>query len=130
MRQTGERRRGPDQGTHDAVDEQNDYGAEFGERRIREIVRSELRLMFGRLVADDRTYSTRAGCGPAGYSRDAWRDLARRIGRRRGRFWIVTRDELDKYERREPQPVATEPASAWSPAAAARSMHLRSVGGR
>ena len=107
--------------------------ASLAAHEVREIVRDELRRMFGRVLgADDRTYSTRAGCSPDGYSRDAWRDLARRIGRRRGRYWVVTSQELDTHERGERDPKQSNDRSAtstWSPAVAARSLGLRPAGG-
>jgi hypothetical protein len=116
----------------DAANQQD--AASFDARKVREIVRDELRRMFSRVFSDERTYSTRAGCAPEGYSRDAWRDLARRIGVKRGRYYVVSADELRAHERGE-HPVKQEPANdapapaAWHPRDAARALGLRQVGG-
>ncbi|HEY6461079.1 MAG TPA: hypothetical protein VIY73_13035, partial [Polyangiaceae bacterium] len=74
-----------------------------------------------------KEYSSRAGCAPAGYSREAWRDLARRIGVKRGRYFYVSAAELDTHERgqREPKPANDAPPSTWTPAVAANAMGLR-----
>jgi hypothetical protein len=77
------------------------------------------------------TYSTRPGCAPPGYSRDAWRALAHRIGVRRGRYHFVDAATLEAHERgeREPKPQTAAPASNWTPADAARAVGLRAVEG-
>lgn len=102
------------------------------ERQVRALVRDELRRAFAR-VADDRTYSTRANCAPPGYSRDAWRALAHRIGVRRGRYYVVSADQLAAYERgeHEPKPAAPAndaPARPWHPGMSAEAAGLRPVG--
>lgn len=102
------------------------------ERAVRALVRDELRRMLARLVADDRVYSTREGCAPPGYSRDAWRSLARRLGVRRGRYWYVSAEQLEAYERgdRDAKP-ANDPAPArpWHPSMAAEARGMRTAGG-
>ena len=106
--------------------------SEIDERRVRQIIREELRALFGRVFGDERTFSTRKGESPPGYSRDAWRDLARRIGVKRGRWYYVSAEALDAYERgdRDVKPSNdSAPASGWSPADAARALGLRAVGG-
>jgi hypothetical protein len=110
----------------------NQDAATLDARKVREIVRDEVRRLLGRMFTDERTYSTRAGCGPEGYSRDPWRDLARRIGRKRGRYFVVTAAELDAHERgdRDPKPANDAPApEPWHPRMAARALGLRPVGG-
>ncbi len=111
----------------------------LGEREVRALIRDEVRRILARGIGEE-TYSTRSGCGPDGYSRDAWRDLARRIGRRRGRYWYVSAEELETYEGRRggsgeraayfrsmetPVPAA-EP---WHPSMAAKAANLRAVDG-
>jgi len=76
-----------------------------------------------------KTYSTRAGQWPPGYSRDAWRGLAKQIGTRRGRYWFVEADVLRAHEQRPPAP--TVKSSTWSPAEAADGLRRvsRAAGG-
>jgi hypothetical protein len=113
------------------------YTAPMSEVEVQRIARAVAPLVLAQLAAaltgaGDRTlvYSTRVGCSPPGYSRDAWRDLARRIGRRRGRYWFVSHEELDAYEHRERDPKpANDPApSKWHPSQAARALGLRPAG--
>jgi hypothetical protein len=100
------------------------------EREVRRLVREELRALLARL-ADDVVYSTRAGCAPTGYARDAWRQIAHRIGVRRGRYWIVTAQQLAAHEQRQTTPAATpttpanDDAAPWRPEQAAVAMGLR-----
>jgi len=77
------------------------------EAAVRRIVREELDSLLRRLLAvadEPRTYSTRKGEAPPGYSREAWRALAHTIGARRGRYWYVDAARLEAHERgtREP----------------------------
>ena len=100
---------------------------------VRRVVREELRGMLGRLLADEPAeYSSRRGHGPPGYAAREWRALAKRIGTRRGRWYVVTRAQLEALEatRRAPaESTAPAPAndatSAWTPAAALESVGLR-----
>jgi hypothetical protein len=76
------------------------------------------------------SYSTRAGEAPLGYSRDRWRQIAHAIGRRRGRYWLVSAAELAAYEGRACADVSGSPArSSWSPAVAANDLGLRVLDG-
>ena len=108
----------PTKDTRDAAEEQSQRST------IRRIVREELRGLLARLVTDERSYSTRPGCWPEGYSRDTWRSLARRIGVRRGRWYVVTHAQLEAHERGEPAPVTPRPSTSWSPAEAADGLRL------
>ena len=80
-----------------------------------------------------RTYSTRAGGAPDGYSRESWRAIAHTIGRKRGRYFFVTQAELDAYEGRVEAkleaPVNDASVAPWHPRDAARSLGLRPTGG-
>jgi len=109
------------------------HATELTEQRVRAIVREELRRMFGRLLSDDRIYSSRASHGPVGYSREAWRQLAKRIGVKRGRWWIVTHEQLEAYEQRQRLPqadaVASAKPSSWHPSQIAIEMGWRPVRG-
>jgi hypothetical protein len=82
---------------------------------VRELVREELRRMFARVFAPE-PWSTRAGCAPPGYSREAWAAVAKTIGVKRGRYWVVTPEALDEHERgnRDAQP-ANDSARPWDP---------------
>ena len=123
---------GPARNRHDAADKHVERTTRIDEREVRRVVRDELRRMLARLVDDDRVYSTRRGCAPEGYSRDAWRDLARRIGVPRGRYWVVTQAQLAAYEAGQaapPPPANDAPASTWTPADAMRDLGLRPAGG-
>ncbi len=73
-------------------------------------------------------WSTRRGHAPAGYSRREWQRIARQIGTRRGRWFVVTPEQLAAYEGRSAPAAATPPAPSpppWTPAAA-----LADVGAR
>jgi hypothetical protein len=77
-----------------------------------------------------RAYSSRKGMGPPGYAADTWRALSQRIGIRRGRWWVVTSEQLEAHERAE------RAASAVPEVPAATNWHpshdvapLRVVGG-
>ena len=100
------------------------------ERQVRALIRDELRRLLGRLVEDDCVYSTRNGCAPPGYSRDTWRCLARRIGVKRGRYYVVTAEHLAAHERGETVKPANDPQpSTWTPADAAEAVGLRKACG-
>ncbi len=98
-------------------------------------MREELRGLLARLLADEpRDYSSRRGCGPAGYADRVWKTLAKQLGVKRGRFWVVTRTQLETYEaaQRAPASSVTVPAAndtaadpAWSPSAALEAAGLR-----
>src|SRR5271166_3618782 len=102
---------------------------------IRRVVREELRAMLGRLADDEpRDYSSRRGRGPAGYAHRDWQAIAKAIGTRRGRWWVVSRAALEAYEASRQGATATPPltppandaaAPAWSPRAALEAAGLR-----
>jgi hypothetical protein len=81
----------------------------------------------------ERTYSTRKGGKPDGYADEAWRDIAGRLGVRRGRWYYVDAATLETYERGEsrPQPatIAKAATPAWHPSQAAEDSGLRIVKG-
>jgi len=131
MTRTGQRRRAPSQELAGAVVDDH-HAAPLDERKVRAIVREELRALFGPLLNEERVYSSRRGHGPEGYSDEAWKDLARRIGTRRGRWYIVTVEQLAAHEAgdRDPKPANDSPApAAWHPSMAARALGLRPAGG-
>jgi hypothetical protein len=84
-----------------------------------------------------KTYSTRAGGAPEGYSRESWRAIAHKIGTRRGRYVFVSQAELDAFERdRDAKPVGQAPANddapsstPWHPSMAASALGLRPTRG-
>jgi hypothetical protein len=124
MSQIGERRRGADQAHRDAVTRRPDHSTDV-ERvatRAAEIVLARITCA---LVGAPETYSTRAGCAPPGYSRDAWRRVARQIGTRRGRWYVVTREQLDAHERGQIAHATANDATEWSPASALAGAGLR-----
>lgn len=103
-------------------------------RAVAPIVMAQLVTALG--AVGTATYSTREGCAPDGYSRDAWRALARRIGVRRGRYWYVSQSQLDAHERRRDehdhhdQQAPANDADAWTPADSAAAAGHRGNGGR
>jgi hypothetical protein len=121
-----QRRRGSGQEHRDAADGRHETStAPEDVEAIRALVRAELRSILGPILEDKpATYSTRRGEWPPGYSRDAWRNIARRIGTRRGRWWVVSADALAAYERGERAQAAAE-TPAWSPTSALASVGLR-----
>jgi hypothetical protein len=60
-------------------------------------------------------YSTRKGHAPPGYSREAWKTLARTIGTKRGRWYFVDAATLAEYEAPTTAPTSPPLARAWSP---------------
>jgi hypothetical protein len=103
--------------------------APIDERTVRALVRDELRRMLAR---EERVYSTRAGDAPPGYGREAWRAIAHAIGTKRGRYWYVTAEQLETYERqRDAKPANDSPKpSTWHPRMAGEALGLRKVGGQ
>jgi hypothetical protein len=96
--------------------------------QVRAIARAELRTMLAVLLADEpEHYSSRRGHAPSGYAHRAWQRIARAIGTRRGRWYVVTREQLEAYERgsNSSTPNAANDAEAWSPSAALESVGLR-----
>ena len=81
------------------------------------------------LARSSRMFSTKRGEAPDGYSRDAWRKVARTIGVKRGRHYFVTQAQLDAYEGTSAPAAPSTSTAAWSPADAARDLGLRLVGG-
>ena len=77
------------------------------------------------------TYSSRKGHAPPGYSDEAWKPIAAKIGTRRGRWFVVSQEQLEAYERGEKLrgagPLVLSSPSKWSPADAASSLRLRAV---
>jgi hypothetical protein len=100
---------------------------------VKALVRAELRGLLTKLLDDRPTaYSSRRGHGPPGYAERDWKALAKRLGVRRGRWWVVERSALEAYEaRRDSKPGNDAPATAatWTPATAATDLGLRLVGG-
>jgi hypothetical protein len=101
------------------------------EQRVRAIIREELRRMFARVVSEERVYSSRKGHEPPGYSSDAWKALPKRIGTKRGRWYVefahltitaaprpVTvgprRRALHESRRAACDPCATRGSCTWS----------------
>jgi hypothetical protein len=121
-------RRGAGQPHRDAPTGRTQHSTPLDAEQVRAIARDEIRQMLGRLLADEpATYSTRAGQAPPGYSRDVWRAVARAIGTRRGRWWVVTRAQLAAHERAQGTAAtsAENDSEPWTPAAALRSIGLR-----
>ncbi len=94
------------------------------------------RLLGALRPASPPVYSTRRGHGPPGYADREWKRIARIIGARRGRWWYVTAEELQAFERRSSAPApATSSArpvandAAWTPDDTLRELGLRSTRG-
>jgi hypothetical protein len=81
-------------------------------------------------AAKPASYSTRAGEALPGYPRDEWRRVARAIGTKRGRWWVVTVEVLEEHERRvslgavHSDTPANDAGPEWSPSAALASVDL------
>ena len=110
-----------------------------------------LRARVGRLLAPDvfaagmtaakrptGTYSSRKGHGAPGLSEEQNKQIAERIGRRRGRWFVYTAEDLERYEReqRDGKPANNSPpapalasAPKWHPADTLPSVRRRVVGG-
>jgi|HubBroStandDraft_1064217.scaffolds.fasta_scaffold778951_1 hypothetical protein len=137
MTRKGQRRRGCPPQDPDAAKSEAKDAAPMTSAQVQRIARAVAPLVIAQFAAAlTRTadasivFSTRRGCGPEGYSRDAWRDLARRIGRKRGRYFYVTAAQLEAHERGAKSTPATEAkASTWHPSQAAASLGLRVLGG-
>jgi hypothetical protein len=71
-------------------------------------------------------YTSRRGHGPPGYEHRRWQRIAREIGTKRGRWYVVTAEQLAAREaaRRPTEPVS-EPATSSD--ALARRLGLRLV---
>jgi hypothetical protein len=97
---------------------------------VRALVRAELRGLLVKLLDDRPTvYSSRKGHHAPGYAEREWKALAKRLGVRRGRWWVVERSVLEAYEAQgdgKPQNDTAAPTpSTWSPAAALAEAGLR-----
>ncbi len=101
---------------------------------VRRLVRDELRGLLAHLVDEEtREYSSRRGHGPPGYAHRVWQAIAKRIGVKRGRWFVVTGDALDEYEAKQRASAAPAPAppandstaEEWSPRAALAAAGLR-----
>jgi hypothetical protein len=128
-----ERRRGGHHAHPDATGQGDDHGAALTEdqvRAVRAIIRAEWHSFLARAF-NDQTFSTRAGCAPPGYARDAWRALARKIGCKRGRYWVVRAEQLALYEQRDRGSISNAPpATVWNALASVEAARARRAGGR
>lgn len=105
-------------------------------REVRRIARAVAPLLVAQLAAAlmgaaDRTtvYSSRRGHGPPGYADDAWRALARQIGTRRGRWYVVTADALAAHEAGgHRHPIAGATPTTWDPVASLEAARARRAG--
>ena len=125
-------RRGAGQPHPDALDGQGHDAAPLDERKVRAIVREELRTLFARVVSEEQVYSSRKGHGAPGLSDEANKRIALAIGRRRGRWYVYTAAELAAYEAgdRDAKPANDAPApSTWHPSMAAGALGLRPIRG-
>lgn len=121
-------RRGAGQPHRDALPRQGHDSTSLDRSEIRALIREELRRMFAvALDVDERTYSTRTGCGPEGYSRESWRAIAHAIGVKRGRYYYVTAAQLAAHEQRDHKPANDAAPTSWHPSEAAAALNLRAV---
>lgn len=79
---------------------------------------------------EPKTYNTRAGGQPPGWSIRTWQKIAPTIpgAAKRGRWYVVTAEALAAWERQEPNDRADNGNSGharWSPDAALRNAQLR-----
>ena len=89
------------------------------EQVVRRAAREELLGMLARVFeSPTQDYSSRRGHGPPGYSPRVWRELARAIGTKRGRWHVVTRAQLDVYEAKQGGQAPASPARAANDTAA------------
>jgi hypothetical protein len=89
------------------------------ERVARRVAREELLRVLARVFdSPTQDYSSRRGHGPPGYSPRVWRELARAIGTKRGRWHVVTRAQLDAYEAKRGGLAPTSSARAANDTAA------------
>jgi hypothetical protein len=125
-------RRGPGQAHRDALEGQTHHAAHD---ELRQVVRAEVRTVLKNMLAlldAPEGYSSRKGRGPEGYADEAWKDIASRIGTKRGRWYFVSAQRLAAYERgdRDPKPANdSPPTSTWHPSMIAARVGLRPVGG-
>lgn len=76
-------------------------------------------------TAPDAYTSRRGGPRPSGYAERDWQALARRIGVRRGRWFVVTKEQLEAHEHPRSPALAANDSETWSPEAALASVGLR-----
>jgi hypothetical protein len=98
------------------------------------VTRAELASLLREVLAiidgAETVYTSRRGHGPPGYEHRRWQRIARAIGTKRGRWYVVTAEQLAAYEAaRRPTEPAPPPVSepATSSDALARRLGLRLV---
>jgi hypothetical protein len=94
-------------------------GAPEDRETVAQVVRETVVAMFAAVASPKpTTYTTRKGHGPAGYSEERWKALAPRIpvAVKRGRWFVVSREDFEAWERSQPPPLAaSKPATSTSP---------------